>query len=155
MSTRQKLYLQKARPADCRDVWLWRNDPVTRAHSLTSRRISYPRHKKWFSEVLKNRRRALYIVSQGGRKLGVVRFDFGEDSVAEISVNIRPEDRGRGLGKKILKLADRLLRRGKKKSIQKAIIKKGNAASEKAFAAAGFKKISIVAGRGYSIWIKP
>ncbi len=154
MATRQRLQIRKATPADCRDIWLWRNDPVTRAQSLTKRRISYPRHKKWFTGTLKDRRRFLCIAFQNGRKVGMVRLDFHPGDVAEISVNIRPEDRGRGLGKKILKLADRLLRKQKKHSVQKAIIKKGNIASEKAFSAAGYRKIHESEDQGYSVWIK-
>ena len=153
MSKRQRLQLRKATPADCRDIWVWRNDPVTRAQSLTSRRISYSDHKKWFSKVLKDRRRALYVASQNRFKIGVLRVDRIEKGIVEVSLNVRTEERGRGFGKKILKLADRLIK-NTRGVLQKALIKNKNTASEKTFSVAGYRKIHEIHEKDYSIWIK-
>lgn len=127
--------LQKATEGDCEALFRWRNDPLTRESSLNSGVIQYEKHCEWFTAVLTDPKKLIYIaVNEKGQKIGNVRFDTRSKKVLEISVIIAPEQRGKGYGSRIISLACA-------ENLGKLIIarvKKGNAASVKAFKKAGF-----------------
>lgn len=152
--SRPRLILRPVERADSLDLWQWRNDKGTRRHSFAEKRISWPEHQKWFSQSLKSRDRKIYIATQRGKKVGMIRFDFPKNAITEVSINIHPEYRGRGLGRAVLKKASERLAKQYPARLQKARIRDGNPASEKIFAAAGFFKIHDSDKAGYSVWIK-
>lgn len=96
------------RPADGDDVerlWLWRNDPGTRAVSKASTApVPWPAHESWYARVLSGGRSELWILEADGAPVGTVRFDH-VDGVAAVSISIAPQMRGRGLGTSALELA--------------------------------------------------
>jgi L-amino acid N-acyltransferase YncA len=134
------------RPAgeqDSLDLLAWRNDPVTRAASIESHPVSRAAHEAWFARVLADPHRVLYIGYDSGTSIGMVRFDAAEDGRgAEISLNVAPAQRGRGLGRELLLAAISRYREavGPPKMLR-ARIRPGNEASLRLFRGAGFSTL--------------
>lgn len=124
------------------DLFVWRNDPATRAASFFSEEISLKTHNEWFEKSLNNSSRVILIaLDEECKKLGMVRFD-AEGDCAEISVNLHPEHRGKGLGTLILRKASDLYLDNFPHLRITAKIKKSNIPSFKAFTKAGYKELS-------------
>ena len=95
--------LRPATPEDCRAVWLWRNDPVSRAASLETAVVPFETHQAWFDQALTDPGRVLMIgMAADGSKVGLLRLDRMADGGMRIGVNIAPEWRGRGAGRVLL-----------------------------------------------------
>jgi len=97
------LAIRPATQLDSQDLFDWRNDPQTRAVSLSTDEVTWDGHVRWFEASLANERRRIYIctsnLDDSEQAIGMVRFD--EDEVgtsAEVSINLNPQARGRGLG---------------------------------------------------------
>ena len=148
-----KLQLRPARMADAVELWHWRNDPETRAHSFQTRRISLAVHRTWLKQTLNDTKRKIFVAAQGSHNLGTIRFDFLPVSLIQVSIQVNPDLRGHGHGLRILKKASDLMRRKYPRHFQKAMIKNSNRPSEKIFQSAGFIKIH-EADAGYSVWIR-
>lgn len=85
------------------EILAWRNDPVSREMFLDSSLVSAEAHERWMVTSLSNPLRMMYIGLERGRKVGICRFDHNElDNTSEVSINIAPEMRGRGLGASLL-----------------------------------------------------
>ena len=91
---------------DSNDLFIWRNDIKTRRCSLNEKSISLEEHQEWFANALKNKHIDFLICEIDHKKVGVCRFDVNKlNNQAEISININPDYRGKGFGKKFLILA--------------------------------------------------
>lgn len=132
--------LRPAMDEDCRDLWIWRNDPAVRKWCLTGGDIKYEDHEKWFKEKKDDKNVKIYILEESNTgKAGQARFDeCGED--AYISVNLNPEYFGRGIGSKLIKTATSTYLE-ENPSIKEVIaeIKPDNIASVTAFQKAGYE----------------
>lgn len=53
---------------DSRDLWIWRNDPVTRAMSITTEEVAWDAHTNWYEKSLSNPNR---LGSLDGRLIGL------------------------------------------------------------------------------------
>ena len=122
-------------------IWEWRNDPVTRSMFKSKDFVLWTDHSSWYQKSLINPERIMYVGLNGKLPFGVVRFDsiYNLENSFEISININPLDRGKGLGLKILKLALSKLKQ-EKPNVNKIIakVKKENPASKRLFKAADF-----------------
>ncbi|HUO13280.1 MAG TPA: GNAT family N-acetyltransferase [Caulobacteraceae bacterium] len=124
----------RVRPAtqdDCRVIWLWRNDPLTRAMSRMPDAVPWETHRAWFTKVLADPARTILVGEVAGDSVGMVRLDRGNET--EVSIEIAPSQRGRGLGRALLEaalegVAGRLV----------ADVKTENTASRLLFERAGF-----------------
>jgi RimJ/RimL family protein N-acetyltransferase len=116
----------------------WRNEPSTRAASLSPGEIAPGQHHAWFTRKLADPDCVLFILEEEGRPVGQLRLDRVCPELAEVSVGVDLGARGRGLGREALRSAaceaERLL--GVK--CLKARVKRDNASSLAALAAAGF-----------------
>jgi RimJ/RimL family protein N-acetyltransferase len=130
--------LRRATADDGPLVWKWRNDPTTRRMFRSSHEVPWEEHCGWYENALHNPEKVMLIAEQGTTPVGVVRFDLKDTGVAEISINVNPEFRGRGLGKQILDLACRYAFREVRLTGVEAEIKAENGASLALFAGAGF-----------------
>jgi len=99
------LILRSAAAEDEQRLLAWRNEAATRAASFTSGEISPQDHQQWFRRKLADPGCRLLIVEESGRPVGQVRLDRVDEGVAEISIGLAPESRGRGLGREALRLA--------------------------------------------------
>ncbi|MEM6964803.1 MAG: bifunctional UDP-2,4-diacetamido-2,4,6-trideoxy-beta-L-altropyranose hydrolase/GNAT family N-acetyltransferase [Bacteroidota bacterium] len=83
----------------------WRNDIETRKHSHTVDIISAKDHQMWLRNVLNDPQRQLFIAIMDEMPVGTVRADFDDTCAAyELSWTISPDARGKGVGKKMVKL---------------------------------------------------
>jgi RimJ/RimL family protein N-acetyltransferase len=119
----------------------WRNDPATRRASFRSDEISSADHHRWFLEKLEDPDCAILVVEVDGLPVGQIRLDRVAVGVAEISIGLAAEVRGRGFGRKALLRAVPEAKRLLGACCIKALVKRGNAASLAAFASAGFRVI--------------
>jgi RimJ/RimL family protein N-acetyltransferase len=97
------MIIRKAVPDDALDVLAWRNDPLSRAMSRTQDPIEAAGHMDWFTKAIEDPRRAVLIGELDGQKIGMIRFDYAEET--QVSININPVFRGRGLGYDLLSAA--------------------------------------------------
>lgn len=124
------LAIRRATEADARRVWEWRNDPLSRAASRTTKAIAWEDHARWFPQALETR--VILIGEQDGEAIGMVRFD-PDDGGWRVSINLAPEHRGKALGQSLLTLA-----MAQVEGTLLAEVREGNAASERLFDACGF-----------------
>ena len=124
-----------------RAIWEWRNDPVTRSMSRSKDLVSWEDHSSWYQKTLANPKRIMYVGIIEQLPIGFVRFDSInniEDSF-EISININPAERGKGLGLEVLKNSLHKLKQ--ERPLVKRIIaevKKENPASNRLFVSCNF-----------------
>ncbi|MDD5085610.1 MAG: bifunctional UDP-2,4-diacetamido-2,4,6-trideoxy-beta-L-altropyranose hydrolase/GNAT family N-acetyltransferase [Candidatus Omnitrophica bacterium] len=137
--TSGKVLLRKAAVNDCRDLWLWRNNPTVRRWCFQTGEIAYAGHKKWFLQKLNGNKAWIYIAEDGnGNKIGQARFEKNGNAVF-INVNLNPVFIGKGLGAGIIREATkRFFREGTSVDRVVAEIVGGNAASKRAFQKAGY-----------------
>lgn len=123
---------------DSKSLFDWRSDENSRAMSFSKTTPSIEEHNLWFENALSDQQRTLFIGECGDEKIGVCRFDADEErSSAEVSINMNPASRGRGLGKQFLREAvERYLEEYHYSLIAK--VKPENLASLSIFKSSGF-----------------
>ena len=100
----------------------WRNDPETRKNSHTMLFISEQDHKEWLKKNLKDKSKHFYIGVVDKFPVGIVRAETdNQTDIIVLSWTIAPGNRGKGVGKELVKaFADMMPTR------IRAEIKKGN-----------------------------
>ena len=123
---------------DCIDVLVWRNDPVTRAMSMSNKVILEAEHRKWFRMMLDSEAKIGIMGELNRSKIGVVFFSVNGRN-ALVSVNLNPLYRGKNLAVILLEEAIRTMQK-MQAQVQRytAEIKNSNIASIKVFARNGF-----------------
>ena len=81
---------------DSRDVFEWRNDPISVEMSHKPNVVNWQDHSRWFKDSLKNSNRVILICEDviSKEKIGVVRFDI-VDNESTVSINLAPNMRGK------------------------------------------------------------
>ena len=89
---------------DAKLLFQWRNDIETRKNSTTTEAILWETHMAWVEKVLSGGfpGRAVYLIEEGGKSVGMIRSDERPDGYVEVSYSIAPEMRGKGLGKRMV-----------------------------------------------------
>jgi len=130
--------IREAVESDCIFIFNWRNDFYTKKMSLNNSEISYDEHCAWYEETLNNPLKIIFIGENDHDRVGVCRFDLDNNNlIAEISINLNPSFRGKGLGKDLLiSSIDKFEKENK--FLLVAFIKKENIASQNLFEYAGF-----------------
>ena len=134
--------IREANVNDSKDIFEWRNDPITRQMSFNSDVVTFSTHNKWFENSLHNKNKYLLIVEEKGRKISVVRFDIKEEkSTAEISINLNPLERENKFSSTVISKSISYFNIVNNKRIKTIIakIKKKNIASKCSFMKCGFK----------------
>ena len=85
----------------------WRNDPLTRAHSFSQEEIREKEHRSWLADKLNDPDCRMVIITSDDVPVGVLRLDR-RDCFTEISYTVAPEARGKGCGKYIVGLAEKI-----------------------------------------------
>lgn len=133
--------VRNAKKKDCKDIFKWRNNQITREMSHTSEVINWDKHYEWYCNSLDMESRILLICENScNEKIALVSFNISELK-AVISINLNPTQRGKGLGRLCLTKSIEVfyIEFSEIKNLL-AEIKKENIASKKIFLAAGFEK---------------
>ncbi len=123
--------LREAVPSDCRLLYDWRMDPVTRAGSFSHDIFPYEEHEKWFRKLMSDPCRKQFILlrmpaagSSAAEQPGTaqtvadsteavlpaatpaaqLRLDLSGQE-AEISYSVAASERGKGLGTLLIQMA--------------------------------------------------
>jgi RimJ/RimL family protein N-acetyltransferase len=124
-------------------LWAWANDPETRRNAFTKAPIPYETHVTWLQGRLASDATRLLIFTDPEGPVGQVRFDVEAD-VAEISIVVAPERRGRGHGRAMLAEAVSALRAERGPHVRpRAAVLGHNARSLALFRACGFVPVGV------------
>ena len=133
------------RPAESSDgppLFEWRNDPVSRAASAHTHEVAWEDHVVWLAEMLTSPLHRLYLAEEADvdGAVGMVRFDIDDaDESADVSINLNPVHRGRGVGLAVLTAAIVAFDAERESPMRlHAVIRPENQASIRLFVAAGF-----------------
>lgn len=132
-------------------IWNWRNDELTKKMSKNVEDISWEEHQEWFSFAIKDPNQHLFIAYQANIPIGTVRLIHSKDT-GKISININPDMRKKGLGKKIIKEICSYGFQTLKLHSLTAEIKQENVASMKVFEENGFSFLK-KSDNGFSLFI--
>lgn len=136
------MLVRNARVEDCKIVYEWRNDQLTREMFFDSNKVSYDNHIEWFRETLKDPTKSMFIGEILGEPIGVCRFDLDKNkSKNTVSININPQKRGMGLGTTFLNKSIKLFYLRNKGDLI-STVKINNYPSNKIFKNADFKIIA-------------
>jgi RimJ/RimL family protein N-acetyltransferase len=135
------LSLRPATAGDSERLLEWRNDPQTRTMAVVQAAVARAAHERWLTVRLGDADTLLTIVEQDGEPVGTVRLDRHGPDEAELSITIAPTARGRGLARPAIELGVEHARREWGVARVTARIRPENAASLRAFAAAGFETV--------------
>ena len=131
--------VRRAAPDDSATVFAWRNDEATRIASVSHDVVEWADHETWYDAALADPQRYLYLALEGDDRAGLVRFDVAPEGSAEVSINLNPDFRGRGLARPILAAAiDAFRGEGAGALELTATIRPENVASIKTFESMGF-----------------
>ena len=122
---------------DLQDLFEWRNDRHSQDMSFHQGPVCPAEHRSWFEGALLNPARLLVIGIDGRRKAGVARYDLA-GRTAQVSINLNPACRGRGLSHRLLIASEALIPRHWTLEALDALIKTENVASFRAFERAGY-----------------
>ena len=98
------LRLRPAVTADAYALWIWANDPATRAASFERPPIDWSGHLVWLAAQLTDPT-VLFLVAESmdGRPLGVIRLETRDDwRSARLSYGLAQEVRGQGHGRSLV-----------------------------------------------------
>lgn len=156
-SQRPALTIRPATAEDGRAAWLWRNDPVTRAVSQIHDPVPWPDHADWWSRALASPDRRLFVAEAQGEPLAVIRFDRLDEPAGsfEVSINVKPEARGGGVGRSALAAACEHFLKSEGAVPLVAVIHRENRASQRVFARIGFTRERRVGEAGFERYLRP
>ncbi|MEO0411043.1 MAG: GNAT family N-acetyltransferase [Pseudomonadota bacterium] len=135
-----QISLRRAVLNDAQVLLEWRNDPATRAASLTSHAISPVDHFDWLEKTLRMETRILWIAESQGRAVGTVRLDTAAQR-QELSWTVAPDARGAGFGKAMVCAA-----LAQTSGTIRARIRPENAPSRAIARACGFTRVYVEGG---------
>jgi RimJ/RimL family protein N-acetyltransferase len=135
------LRLRRASADDEARLLEWRNDAQTRAMAIARAPVPLADHRRWLDVRLRDADTLLMIAEEDGAPVGTVRLDRHGPGEAELSITIAPAARGRGLARPAIELGLEHARREWGVEHVTAQIRSENAASLRAFAAAGFEPV--------------
>jgi UDP-2,4-diacetamido-2,4,6-trideoxy-beta-L-altropyranose hydrolase len=132
--------LRRAEVKDCKILWTWANDPLTRAVSFSTDAIPWNSHMEWFETQLVDSNALIYIATDAhDEPLGQVRFRL-ENGRGTVSIGLGAEHRGKGLGVKILNRAvEEVFQKARVREVD-AYVKLDNQPSLQLFERAGFRE---------------
>ncbi len=99
-----RLRLRPALVAHAYALWIWANDPATRAASFGRPRIEWSGHLEWLTAQLADPAVLILVAeSTSGCPCGVVRLETHDQwTTARLSYGLAPEARGQGLGRTLV-----------------------------------------------------
>lgn len=124
------LHTRPVEAEDCRQIWEWANEPLTRAVSFSSDVIPWEKHVAWFTARLNNPACMFLIATDSNAQpIGQVRFDI-DGSTAVISMSLDPRFRGLGYGPELIRIGIQKLFCNSSVTQVNALIRTDNIASQ-------------------------
>jgi UDP-2,4-diacetamido-2,4,6-trideoxy-beta-L-altropyranose hydrolase len=149
------IVMRPATAGDARMAWLWRNDPATRAVSQAHAPVPWPGHAAWWADALASPDRLLLVAEADGEPVAMLRFDRSEEQDSfEVSINLRPDARGSGLGGPVLAMACEAFRQERGPVPLTATIHRANAASRRIFEKLGFVRDCPLGDAGFERYVR-
>lgn len=133
--------IRRANLSDKKDIFVWRNDKTTIKMSFSLSSVSQVTHNKWFENALNDKHKILLISEENKNKISVVLFDIDiSEKSAEISINLKPSERGKKKSVEILSESIEYLAKNNEYEIKTIIAKisKQNNVSKLSFLKSGF-----------------
>lgn len=137
--------LRPASPEDSRLVWEWQQAPGIRQFSHNKEPPPWEGHCKWWAAKMADTTCWFFIILDDGEPCGFLRYDDKGNQTWLVSILIRQDKQGQGIGTAALKLASGIVRGGE----YIAEIDPLNIGSIKIFERAGYKKV-----RGKDVWMR-
>lgn len=137
------LRVRGATMADAELLRAWRNDVVTRSMSLQTGEVGLEDHLTWLARSLSASDRVILVAEDTatGVAVGMCRFDLDDSRSAEVSVNVAPDQRGRGMGRALVEAGIAAFTADRPDVVVlTAVIRAENAASIRLFEALGFRR---------------
>tara|TARA_S200000501_G_scaffold304838_1_gene293031 strand:+ start:1646 stop:2098 length:453 start_codon:yes stop_codon:yes gene_type:complete len=124
---------------DSKEIFSWRNDPITRKSFFNNNIVKRKEHEDWFNKMMKSDKSILIIHLIEKDKIGVVRFDV-KNKETHVSINTNPKFRNKGFASKMLLESESYLSSNKRfPKVLVANIIKNNLSSIKVFKKAKYK----------------
>lgn len=134
--------IRLANSEDLDITYEWANHDATRKHAFSKDFIPFENHTNWFLSKLSSSECFYYILTEGKKPIGSIRFDLN-GSIATISYLLDPLSHGKGLGtilmKKGLEEMEKLIISNRIEIVQGYVLT-ANTASLKLFERFGFSK---------------
>ena len=139
------MYIRLAEKRDCLDLWKWRNDYKAVMNSISRSVVPYQSHSKWFNRLINETDAEIFIAydKKEKNKIGMVRFERKLRKVSEVSININPHFRGKGLGREFLSRSIATFFKSKPGFVVKARVLIKNHRSKRLFKSCGFGVSSV------------
>ena len=134
--------IRSIKKEDSKEIFIWRNDELSRNMFLDTKVITFKEHNAWFKKAINDKNIDFFIGENEVCKLGIVRFNFNpKNKFSVISINMNPLMRNKSYGKELLSTEIKLYIK-KKHCILQAKIKVKNEISIRLFKSLGFRVIS-------------
>lgn len=105
-----ELSIRDLQDSDALEIYRWRNNEITVKYSKTGRGVGPEEHSEWFKNVISSSKYLVKIALMNEKPIGIITFTkIDMVNHFEISINISPEFRKRGLATKFLSLSEREL----------------------------------------------
>ena len=139
------MYIRLAEKRDCLDLWKWRNDYKAVMNSISRSVVPYQSHSKWFNRLINKTDAEIFIAydKKEKTKIGMVRFERKARKVSEVSININPHFRGKGLGREFLRRSIATFTKREPGFVMQARVLVENHRSKRLFKSCGFVVSSI------------
>ncbi|MFE6734214.1 GNAT family N-acetyltransferase [Microbacterium sp. NPDC057741] len=149
----EDLEVRRATMADATLLFEWRNDPDTRRMSRSTGIVAWEDHLVWFSSVLSDPTRELFVVESEGQPVGTVRWDRRSGIDWEASISLAPSSRGKGMSHRVLAAGERGIRSAEARRLI-AGINQENLPSRRLFARAGYLPHAPADAQGFAEYAK-
>lgn len=131
--------------ADSLDIFNWRNDELSLKMFRDQSLVDFQTHSQWYEKVLNDPNSYLFIGYVDELKVGICRFSYQPMlKWAEVSINMNPVARGRGLGHKLLLQSIQWIKENTSVAMLVAHVKKHNTASKIVFEKCFFNQVSSI-----------
>ncbi len=135
-----ELKSKKVEPGDVETLFEWANDPDARTNSIHPNAIPYEGHQAWFKSKILDVNYEMYWYLLASKKLGLIRIQRESDH-GLLSIQIHPDQRGKGYGKAILRAATKEFLNRYNLKLHAEVLEK-NLASRKLFTSCGYQEIA-------------
>lgn len=139
-----RLIVRNPRASDIEEIFKWRNDLDTIKYSKTRRGVQQIEHSNWFYEITSSPNTIIKVAEIDKVPVGVIIFSkINDPNNIEISINISPESRKKGVGSNLILLGEMELLKTVNKARIVAVVDSRNKKSLKVFQKNNYKILHV------------